>query len=151
MKIIRFIQMISLILCINASIIHADGEHLSENNKTAYTLAKNVANNYVHNYRYEKGASVNACSMNGKTICRILSNLVERTRLFSKPMRDDLKILSRDVSTAFRNFDFSGSAADQKIFVQSLTNLLQAVLPLLEGRDAAECRLLIQEVSKTML
>jgi hypothetical protein len=146
----RTIKMFSLIIMTSfVYLIHADDENLITNNKTAYILVKNVTNNYLQ-YTYEKGASANTCSVNGQTICRILSTLVEKTRLFNNPKRDDLKILSRDLSAAFRSFDFSGSATDRKIFVQSLINVLQAVLPLLEGRDAAECRLLIQEVSKTI-
>src|SRR5205814_10577551 len=104
-------KMISLIMMTSfAFLIHADGENLITNNKMTYIIAKNVADNYLQ-YTYEKGASANTCSINGQTIRRILGNLVEKTRLFNNPMRDDLKILSRDVSTAFRSFDFSGSAA----------------------------------------
>ena len=129
--------------------VHCNGNNLIANNKTAYELAALACDSYL-NYTFTPGATANACSVNGRKLCAILNKLMENTRLFNKPPREDLKELSRNAAVAFRNFDLSGSAADRQTFVKSLINLLQAVLPLLESNENTECRGFIQQLSKAL-
>src|SRR5579864_9035805 len=89
--------------------VHCNGNNLIANNKTAYELTALAADSFL-NYTYTKGATANACSVNGQKLCAILNKLVQTTRLFNNPPREDLKELSRNAAVAFRNFDLSGSS-----------------------------------------
>jgi hypothetical protein len=120
-----------------------------ENNRTAYELTALAADGYLR-YKHERGASVNACSENGKRICSILNKLTQETRLFSNPELKDLKKLSQNAALAFRDFDFSGAEKDKQAFAHTLISLLQATLPLLNKTEKKECQILIKQVQATI-
>ena len=120
-----------------------------ENNRTAYELTTLAADAYL-NYTYVRGAGSSNCSQNGARLCKILSQLKERIRLFHNPERPDLKQLSAHAAQAFRNFDLTGSNRDKVAFANSLTNLLQATLPLLSETEENECKMMINQVKQTI-
>lgn len=123
--------------------------NVEENNRTAYELTALAADGYLR-YTHERGANVNACSDNGKHICTILSKLTQTTRYFTNPKRDDLRKLAQNAAAAFRDFDYSGIEKDKKAFAHTLISLLQATLPLLSGKEANECQILMKRVQETI-
>ncbi len=149
MKTIKHYAIALLTLLSSSIYMYGNGNDLVSNNKVAYELAILTAYEYLH-YTYQKGATANTCSQQGQKICRILSQLVERTRLFANPAREDLAQLARDTAQAFRTFDLSGSTADRNIFVRSLINVLQATSSLLTPEEATECKSVIQQLSKVL-
>jgi len=123
--------------------------NVEENNRTTYELTALAADGYLR-YKHERGASVNACSDNGKRLCTILSKLTQATRLFINPEREDLRKLAQNAALAFRDFDFSGTEKDKKAFAHTLISLLQATLPLLSETEANECRIIMKQIQATI-
>jgi len=135
-----------IMLCVGTQ-LYADGSDLMTNNRETYQLAAQVAQLYLR-YTYETGATNNSCSLKGSSICTILNRLSEKTKSFYKPARDDLRQLAKDTELAFRYFDFTGSADDRRIFVNSLINLLKATAPLLTDAENTACKALIENLLK---
>jgi len=137
---------ITLIPLSTTSIIKSDA---LQNNRTAYELTALAADGYM-NYHYGKGAGAGHCSPNGTRLCKIFTHLKQKIRLFKNPSRPDLQELSENTALAFRDFDLSGSSNDRITVANGLINLLQATLPLLSGKEDAECRTLIHQLKTTL-